>query len=154
MNMAVTGANGDNETNIGLSKSISYSLYDENKNEILVKDQKKPIEYWIPKDATVAIEPFKYIEAVREGNENSSNTSFINGYYMNGFRLKGNNVSVHVQIKPLNNTSLGYLFLLKFGDNPKATSRLFDEWKMFCPSGNIVFRNRRGLFNYLFRFHH
>ena len=133
--MAVTGANGDNETNIGLSKSISYSLYDENKNEILVKDQKKPIEYWIPKDASVAIEPFKYIEAVNLGNPNKSNSSYINGYYVNGFKLKGNNVSVHVQIKPSHKTSMGYLFLLKFGENPIATSRFFDEWKIFCPSG-------------------
>ena len=101
MNMAVTGTNGDNETNIGLSKSISYSLYDENKNEILVKDQKKPIEYWIPKDVSVAIEPFKYIQAVNLGNPNKSNSSYINGYYVNGFKLKGNNVSVHVQIKPI-----------------------------------------------------
>ena len=138
MNMAVTGANGDNETNIGLSKSISYSLYDENKNEILVKDQKKPIEYWIPKDATVAIEPFKYIEVVRGGNENSTNTSFINGFYVNGFKLKGSNVSVHVQIKPSNKNSFGYLLLLKFGENPAAITSFFDEWKIFCPSGKIV----------------
>ena len=133
--MAVTGANGDNETNIGYSKSISYSLYDENKNEILVKDQKKPIEYWIPKDATVAIEPFIYIEAVNLGNPNKSDSSYINGHYVNGFSLKGNNISVHVQIQLSIKNSLGYLFLLKFGDNPIATSRSFDEWKIFCPSG-------------------
>ena len=140
MSMAVTGANGDNETNIGLSKSISYSLYDENKNEILVKDRKKPIEYWIPKDRSVDIEPFKYIEAVRGGSENSSNASFINGFYVNGFKLKGSNVSVHVQIKPSNITSFGYLLLLKFGENPVAATRFFDEWKIFCPSGKKFYK--------------
>ena len=85
------------------------------------------------------LEPFKYIEATNV--KNTSNTSFINGHYVNGFKLKGNNVSVHVQIKLSNKTSIGYLFLLKFADNPIATSRFYDEWKMFCPLGKILFRN-------------
>ncbi len=135
MNMAVTGSNGDNETHIGLSKSISYSLYDVYKNEIPIKDQKNPIEYWIPKDASVSIDPYKYIDAINFFNENLSNKSYINGFYVNGFKLSGNNVSVHVQIKPMKST--GYLFLLKFGDNPVANIEYFDEWNIYCPTGKF-----------------
>ena len=45
MAMALTGYNGDNETNIGLSRTISFSLYDEDNNELVVSNQSKPLEF-------------------------------------------------------------------------------------------------------------
>ena len=131
MNMAPTGQNGDNETYIGSSKSLGYSLYDENKNEIPIKDQKKPIEYWIPKDASVPIEPFKFVDAKNATVVNET-TKFV---YMNGFFLNGSNNSVHIQIKPINKIMIGYLLLLKFGDNPTLEQEYYDEWVIFCPTG-------------------
>jgi len=59
--MALTGYNGDNETNIGLSRSIEYSLYDESMNEISVNNLSNTIDLWIARDTSVSIEPFKYI---------------------------------------------------------------------------------------------
>ena len=138
MNMAPTAYNGDNETNIGFSKSLSYTIYDENQNEIPVKNQTKPIELWIPKELNNEIESYKYINATQLSSNTSatnSSYSFINGYLSKGFRLSGNNVSVHIQLKPDNKNVLSYLILLKFGDNPSASSRYFDEWRIFCPSG-------------------
>ena len=138
MSMAITGQNGDNETNIGSSKSITYSLFDENKNEIAIKDQQQPIEYWIPKDPTVDIKPYQFINAANASSLSNSTAkiNLINGNILNGFKLTGSNISIHIQIKPANKNSVGYLFLLKFGDNPilNASTRHFDEWSIFCPS--------------------
>ena len=143
MGMAITGQNGDNETNIGSSKSITYSLYDENKNEIAIKDQQQPIEYWIPKDPTVDIKSYQFINAANASSlsNNTAKISLINGNILNGFKLTGSNISVHIQIKPANTKSVGYLFLLKFGDNPilnASTLRYFDEWRIFCPSTDLL----------------
>ena len=120
--MALTGNNGDNETNVGSSKSISYSIYDDNKNEIPVNNLNKKIEYWIPKDPSVPIEPYNLINSVNISglvgfdSLNKTNTSipyiYSNGSIYNGFKLTGSNVSVHIQIKPINKVSIGYLFLL------------------------------------------
>ena len=140
MNMAFTADNGDTETNIGISKSLSYSLYDTNKNEIPISNQKKPIEFWIPKDTSVQIESYKYINATQiSQNTNATNTSlqFLNGFLLNGFILSGSNVSVHIQLKPVNK-NIAYLILLKFGDNPIASNLFFDEWRIFCPTGNFM----------------
>ena len=146
MNMALTGQNGDNETHIGSSKSISYSLYDENKKEIPIKDQQKPLEYWIPKDPTVPVEPYKFIDALNATMVNDT-TKFLymNGTILNGFRLTGSNVSVHIQIRPDSTNSknlmtTGYLLLLKFGDTPglDVTTKYFDEWSIYCPSTDLL----------------
>lgn len=137
MNMALTAYNGDNETKIGLSKSLSYSLYDQNKNEIEISNQQLPIKFWIPKDTKVQVESYKYINASQNSqNKNASNSSFqlLNGFLLQGFRLSGLNISIHIQLKPVNK-SIGYLILLKFGDNPIASNEYFDEWRVFCPTG-------------------
>ena len=137
MNMALTAYNGDNETKIGLSKSLSYSLYDQNKNEIEISKQQLPIKFWIPKDTKVQVESYKYINASQNSqNKNASNSSFqlLNGFLLQGFRLSGLNISIHIQLKPVNK-SIGYLILLKFGDNPIASNEYFDEWRVFCPTG-------------------
>ena len=120
--MALTGNNGDNETYIGKSKSITYSIYDESRNEIPVNNLSKKIEYWIPKDPSVSIEPFNFINAVNitglvgfdSLNKTNNTIPFIysNGSIYNGFKLTGSNVSIHIQVKPINTNSIGYLFLL------------------------------------------
>jgi hypothetical protein len=50
MQTALTGLNGDNETNIGSSKSLEFSLYDEKQKEIPVSNQLKPLDIWISKN--------------------------------------------------------------------------------------------------------
>jgi hypothetical protein len=126
--MALIGNNGDNEANVAFSKSISYSIYDESMTEIPVNNLNKKIEYWIPKDKAAPIQPYKFINAVNISglvgfdNLNKTNNSipyiFSNGSIYNGFKLTGTNVSIHIQIQPINKVSIGYLFLLKCGDNP------------------------------------
>lgn len=148
MSMALTGKNGDNETNIGSSNSLSYSLYDENNNDILVSNLNAPIEFWIAKDTSVPIEPYEYVKAVNATAlvNNSlplTTTQFINGFMVTGVTLKGTNVSLSVQIKP-ENKSLGYLALVKFGDNPVFDSKnneYYDLMSIFCSHPDLVQEN-------------
>ena len=148
LNMALTGLNGDNETHIGSSKSISYSLYDENRTEIAIKDQNKPIEYWIAKDPSLPIEQYTFIQASNASvKKNTTNLVYLNGAYVNGFKLSGSNVSVHVQIKP-EKKNVGYLFLMKFGGNALANSstKYFDKWSVFCPATDFIEENNESFF--------
>ena len=149
--MTVTGYNGDNETNIGASRSLSYTLYDEFNQEIAVSNQVKPIEFWISRDTNVAIEPFKLINAVNASLINISSSDaisllhssqLINGFLVNGFNMSGVNASIHIQLKPVNK-SLSYLTLLKFGDNPslQTNNKNYDLLNLFCPSDLVNEQN-------------
>jgi len=152
--MALTGNNGDNETNIGLSRSLSFNIYDENNNEIKVNNQQKPIEFWISRDQTVEIEPFELIDALNATYSNNDDKSLansssliksklVNGFMVSGFNLTTNgstrvNRSIHIQIKP-NNKSISYLTLLKFGDNPnlQLNNKYYDLLNIYCPNDLI-----------------
>ena len=85
------------------SKSISYSLFDDSNVETVVKNQNEPIELWIAKDASVPVYPFGLIN-VLDRNGSLSNSSFIRG-----LKLDGSNSSLHIQFKPNNTKSIGYL---------------------------------------------
>ena len=158
MSMALTGNNGDNETNIGASTSLSYSLYDENNNEIPIVNlsPSRAIEFWIAKDTSVSIPSYQYVNAVNatpfQTQINSSLTikptiSLLSGFLTTGFSLSGANVSVSVQIRP-ENVTLAYLVLLKFGDNPVLSTSYFDKMSVFC--GNDLRRADNESFHLLF----
>ncbi len=137
--MALTGTNGDNQTNIGSSKSIDFSIYDESSKEISVSNQKNPIEFWIPKDTSVSIQPYQFVNALNI----TQNQTDSNGFILNGFTLTGSNVSIHIQIKP-NNSNTGYITLLKFGSNPifvdtqtNINNQYYDVLNIYCPNDLI-----------------
>ena len=139
--------NSDNNTNIGASKSFSYSIYDENSAEISVSNQANPLDFWISKDTTVAVDPFLYVNVLNASQvSNATQASsllnggrFINGFFVNGLTLNGSNVSIHIQIKPTN-LSMSYLSFLKFNDNPmfKANFLYYDIINLFCPNDLIT----------------
>jgi hypothetical protein len=140
MSMALAGSNGNQETNIGTSRSLEYSIYDDGLNEIPVNDLATPIDYWIGKDPSVPITPYKYVNAINASQLNSSQSlAYLNdslvkdGFMVTGLSLTGANVSVHIQLKPLNK-SLNYLTLVKFGDNPALVNQFYDKLTIFCPS--------------------
>jgi len=142
--MALTGNNGDNETNIGSSKSIDYSLYDESVNEIQVENVKAPIDIWISRDTSVSIEPYSFMNTMNATSitnvssslvYNQSSGMVINGLMVSGFNLNGANVSLHVQIRPLQKQR-GYLSLIKFGRNPTVND--YDFLNKFCTKDLIT----------------
>ena len=138
LSMALTGKNGDNETNIGTSsKSLGFTLFDENLKEIPVKNLAKEneIQFWIAKDTT-NVPQFQYKNVTSSNTSNSTiSYAYQNGFLTSGLNLKGSNVSMHLQIKPENN-SRAYLSFIKFGQNPSfnTSSQNYDLLDIFCPS--------------------
>jgi len=137
--MALTGNNGDNETHIGTSNSLDFSLHDESLNEIKIENIQTPIDIWISKDTSVPIEPYTFVNSLNlsisnGSNENLSGGKLMNGILVDGFYLYGLNVSIHIQIKPLQRQR-GYLNFIKFGDNP--TQEDYDLLNTFCPKNLI-----------------
>ena len=154
MKVAVTGINGDNETNIQSSRSINFGIYNgDNGNEIKVRNlTSKPIDLWISKDSSVAIDPYEFINVLNitsafnlNGNSSEKEYKLQNGFLLHGFKLPNPNsnskVSIHIQIKPPKNKSLTYLTLLKSGDNPFFASNNYDSINLFCPQDLIIPNN-------------
>ena len=146
--MALTNENGDNETNIRLSQSLGFTIYDANTNEIKVKNISKPLDIWIAREESVIFEQFKYVNVLNATAYPNSTSLYlnegqlINGFYVNGFNLTSANVSIHIQIKP-NNTQVVYLSLLKFGINPSFSPNklVYDILNIHCPSDLISEQN-------------
>ena len=99
----------------------------------------KPVELWIPRDTSGLLAPFQLIDLINAA-QNISNAK--NLLMFHSFNLTGANVSIHIQIKPTNNdSSVGYLTLLKFGANPVFTQSQnninktdYDLTALFCPN--------------------
>ena len=132
--MALTVNNGDNETHIGSSSSLDYTLYNEEIKEISVNNQnKEPIQIWIAKEATNIshLSSFEYISV----NETQS---LIDGFLMRSLNLSGLNVSLTTQIRLADqnssNSNKGYLILLKLGENPQFKQNKFDFLHILCPT--------------------
>jgi hypothetical protein len=127
--MSVSGHNGNNETHIGMSSSIGLTFYDENANEIEISQSLSPIEIIIQRDKNTQNITFEYV--------NATNIGFLFGSYFlqNSFKIKTNNASIHIEIKPLNMT-IAYLLVVKLGYMPivNSTSTDFTSFKLFCPS--------------------
>ena len=147
MPMALIGANGDNETNIGMSRSLDFSLYDENQQELKVNNLPNPVDLWISRDPSLPIASFKLVDALNISHSNFSSKSslpfqLINGFLVSGLNMAGSNASIHIQINPANK-SLSYLALLKFGDNPilNENNKYFDILSLYCPNDVVKEEN-------------
>ena len=135
--MAVSGHNGNNETLVGMSSSISLSFYDTSSNLIDVSPSLSSINITIPRDQlipTLPVYSFVYVNA----------TGFelkIEDYLLlNAFNLTSNNASIHIELVPFN-ISIGYLIVLKLGFVPIVNSSYADytSFRVFCPSISIIF---------------
>ena len=136
--MAVSGHNGNNESLISNSSMISLSFFDENANEIQFINSNHPVDIFIKRDRY--LQDFdstsQYVNATQI-NIDLENSIFLT----NSFKIKSNNASVHIELKPFNlNTS--YLMLLKFGNLPILNSTYSDltSYRVFCPS-KVIFKN-------------
>ena len=129
MPMAVSGHNGNNETFVGMSNSVSLTFFDEKNNQIEIINRNYPIDVQIQREINLPSYPYQYV--------NISEILLKNGSFLmpNGFYLSSNNGSIHVELKPLNK-SIGYLIVLKLGFSPVINSTYadYDSIKMMCPS--------------------
>jgi len=118
--------------NTNFSRSISFSIFDQNQNEISVETNiSNLIEIIIPRDPNIIIPPMIL-----------QNVMFHKDlFYMKQIDIKQNNnltISIHFEIFPLNK-NLSYLFIYKFDQPPKLTESInhIDNWTLFCSSGKI-----------------
>lgn len=132
--MAITGHNGDNESYIGFSSSIELSCFDEDANEIKLKQSSMPIDIIISRDPIVSNNQYQYI--------NKSQTSSDSLFLQNGFNIISNNASIHIELKPFD-INVGYLIVMKLGFSPIFNSAYsdYDSLKVFCPSIKVFFRD-------------
>ncbi len=147
MKMALTGSNGNTQTNIGSSCSVSYDIYDSDSVKIPVNNLARSIDFFIAKDPNVPITQYKYVKAINASQMNSTqsltylnDSKVINGFIVTGIQLTGANVSLHIQLRPIK-TSLNYLVLVKFGDNPVLIDQNYDSLSLFCSNDLIIESN-------------
>jgi hypothetical protein len=127
--MAVSGHNGDNESFIGFSSSISLSFYDENLNEIeVISNSPTPIDITILRDSSLKNTQYQYVNASQIKISNDSL------FLQNGFYIKQINASVHIELKPLS-LNVSYLIVMKLGSTPivNSTYSNHDFLKLICP---------------------
>jgi hypothetical protein len=139
--MAVSGHNGNNETFIGLSSSISLSIYDEeSSNELnIIANNREPIEVFIERDNRLSTYEYQNVNVTIDNDKNANLL-----YLFNHFNLTSQNASIHIELKMTNTTlanSIAYLFVLKYGHLPiiNATHADYDTFKLFCPSIKFLF---------------
>jgi len=128
--MAVSGHNGNNETLIGMSSSLGLSFFDYETNiEIPISQSLSPIDIILPRDKSVIKYSFQYV--------NATNLEFLDGsfYLQNNMNITTQNASVHIELKPLNE-SISYLIALKLGHLPiiNTTYADYSSFKFICPS--------------------
>jgi hypothetical protein len=135
MPMATCVHNGNNETNIGLSQSITISFSNNYENEIEIKDSSQLIDIWIPREMNLLDVHPNIVNLTRIAN--NKNISEKQELFTIGLKLETQNSSIHIEISPFD-SSVGYLVLLKFNMTPRINSSFgqdYDNWKLFCPSG-------------------
>ncbi len=128
--MAINGHNGNNETFIGVSNSISLSFYDSNNNEIPIV--KSPIDIVIQRDSNLPEINFQYVNATQI---QLSPESF---YLPNAFNLTSTNASIHIELEPIDK-NVGYFVALKLGSTSiiNSTYSNYDAFQVNCPSNLI-----------------
>jgi len=129
MPMAVSGHNGYNATRVGMSSAMSLSFYDEKTNVIEISNSQKKIDLRIQRDENAINYPYQYVNATSLG--------FLTRSYIlqNSFKLNMTNVSLHIELKPIN-LNISYLLVMKLGMMPivNATGADYNSFRIFCPS--------------------
>ena len=120
-----------------LSRSLSLSFYDQNKNEIPLPTHRKfPMEFFISRDPNLDVPPM-IRQNVTKTNLTSDSFPF-KLHLVDLAKIQPNadlTVSLHIEINPLH-TSIAYLFIFKMDRSPRR-DRLghdADGWTIFCPS--------------------
>ena len=125
--------NSKTTPNTNLSRSISFSILDDNQSEISIRTiTNRSIEIIIPRDPNRII-PTMVLRNVTITISNSTPHRLIfDLHYLNLTKLLP--ISIHWEIQPLN-TSLAYLFIYRFDQIPQLNSSIkqIDGWTLFCP---------------------
>jgi hypothetical protein len=121
------GSTGKWKLNKNLSRSVSFSILDENNDELSIETTvDHSIELIIPRDRNLLLPPMS-LQDVTSINNSSENQLFDLNYINIKSLLS---ISVHFQIRPWN-TELDYLFISKF-DYLNSIDQI-DGWSILCP---------------------
>ncbi len=120
-----------------LSRSISFSILDQNGRELSIQTTRnQSIELIIPRDPNLVI-PAMNLQNVTSLNS-TPHSQLFNLQFVNITNPLA--ISVHFEILPLN-ANLGYLFIYKFDNSPILNSSMnqIDGWTLFCPLSEFYF---------------
>ncbi len=131
MAMAQSGYNGNNETQIGFSTSLSVSIYDEYGNPIDISNTSQYIDVWIARDLSLQPPMPNYVNTTLDIGRGP--------FIPIVFNVSAANASVHLELSPVVKT-IGYVVLQKFGNFPvyNKTYKNFDNWQLLCPNGKLI----------------
>ncbi|CAF1468493.1 unnamed protein product [Adineta ricciae] len=119
-------------SNTNLSRTISFSLFNINQEEIPIQTNlNETIEIFISRDPNLII-PSMILQNVTSMNSTMHRLLFDLHYLNITTSLP---ISIHWQIQPIN-SSISYLFIYKFDQIPQLNSSInqIDGWTIFCPS--------------------
>jgi hypothetical protein len=118
----------NSQSNTNLSRSISFSILDQNGNEVLIEtNSSNPIELIIPRDPNLIISSM-----ILQNVTSTPHYQLFNLHYVNITSTLP--ISVHLEIHPLDAT-IGYLLIYKFDGIPQSNQS--DGWTLFCPSSKF-----------------
>ncbi|CAF1019455.1 unnamed protein product [Adineta ricciae] len=132
MNPLASFGNSKITSNTNVSRTITFSILDENSSEISIKtNENTTIELFIPRDPNLII-PSMIYQNVTSMNSTPHEFLFHFHYLPINFSLS---VSIHWEIKVLQR-NLSYLFIYRFDQMPQLNSSInqIDGWHIFCPS--------------------
>ena len=151
MQPLASSGNARSQANTNLSTTVSFSILDQNGNDISIETiDDQSIELIIPRDPNLVIPPMIFQNLTITGEHNQS----FYLYSTNFTRTNNLSISFHFQMHPFN-LDLAYLFIYNFDRAPLLNRSInqTDGWTSFCPSGMCFFRYHYHFFvEILFRF--
>ena len=121
-------ASFSNSVNTNVSRSISFSLFDSNGNEISLD---YPIEIFIPRDPNRILPPM-----ILQNITSIPHQQLFNFHYVNITTILS--ISVHIEIELLN-SSVGYLLIYKFDQCPSNFHSFFIDNQQTRNHQSLVF---------------
>lgn len=138
--LAVSGQTRNN-ANTNLSTLVSLSVLDAHGNDLPIQATvDHPIELMIPRDPNTMIPSFvlQNVSFIDKHNQT------FNLHFINISRTNNLTISVHLDIRPLNQSS-AYWLIYRFDGTPRVNStvRLLDGGSLLCPSNK-----KDGMYSY------
>ena len=131
LNNTVNG--GDLASN---SKTASLSFFSQSGDSLQINPN-YPLSFWV--DHNYDNDEVAFI-SVKSINSSNSNSNQLTTYSL---KLAHPNLTINIQIKPLNQSS-AYLLCFKYDSIPLITNQsqnTIDSYKIFCPSDLVTFNN-------------
>jgi hypothetical protein len=117
---------------------VSLTLVDADGNELPVSSDDH-FRLWIPRDPLAQLPPMSLQRVTHNQSNTTAHQLQFNYHHFSLESRSRTNVSMHVEMQPMNTTttaSIGYLLIYRFDVAPRLNSsmREIDGWSLLCPS--------------------